>query len=149
MGMNHLNTFLNYLPKRPGLVICCVKGEPRPRAVGFGWLTEVDGREGARKGAFGFGFFKEVWGRQVNIDLSYMMLHYWMSELKIDTLYGTTLKTNRLAVRYSQHFGFDFLCNLPRFWDVNGKAEDATLIVLLKEKFMPRYMRWRAEANGR
>jgi hypothetical protein len=150
MGVLHLNRFLGYLPKCHGLVMCCLKNpDPthQPRVVGFGWLTEIDIRPSPipHKASFGFGFFKEVWGTQDNIDLSRFMLAHWMRELNVDTLWGTTLKSNRLAVRYSQHFGFNVLCNLPHFFLYRGALADATFMVLERDKFLPSYEAWKQE----
>lgn len=143
MALGHLNDYMAYMAKVSGLVICCLKTPEKPRPVGLGWICESSGGDGARRATFGFGFFKEVWGWQQNVDLSWMMLHYWFDVLKVDVLYGTTLKSNRLAVRYSKYFGFDFLCTLPMFFTVGNALVDADLIVLKKTEFIPRYNVWR------
>jgi hypothetical protein len=138
LGLKHLNQFVSYLSgPRLGFLICCLKTETKPHPVGWGFLTEIDGPEDARKAAFAFGFFKEVHGRREHIDLSFMMLSYWFRECKVMQLYGTTI--NPLAKNYSKRFGFRRLCVLPRFFD----GKDANLITLSAEEFWPIYDRWK------
>lgn len=145
MGFKHVNNFIAHMAHAKAPLVCCLKGEQYPQPIGFGWLCETDGVDGARKGSFGFGFFKEVWGRKnvlEHIDLSMMMLHWWFVECKVDILYGTTI--NPKAFNYSRRFGFKPLCVLPKFFCNNGALVNAYLIVLEKEVFLPVYDKWRA-----
>lgn len=144
-NMGHLNQFLRYMSTVRGLLICCEKTEDKPHPIGLGWICEIDGVDGARKAAFGFGFFKEAWGRTVHVELSSLMLAYWFREMNIDILFGTTL--NQVARNYSKRFGFKYLCQLPKFFCCNGVLENAHLICLEKEVFLPMYQAWK-DARG-
>lgn len=148
MNFSHLNEFVAYMSRARGLVICCLHGEgfPVPRPVGFGWLPEVNGVDGARTGTFGFGFFKEMWSKRERVgyhrDLSMLMLRYWFEQFKIDRLFATTL--NPMALNYSKRFGFEYHCRLPQFFIVRGVLEDAHLISLERERFLRYYSDWYA-----
>lgn len=142
MNLSHLNRFITYMANiRLGFVICCLKTATKPKPVGWGYLTEVDGEEGKRKASFGFGFFKEIHGRREHVDLSFMMLSHWFTDFKIDQLYGTTI--NPLAFNYSKRFGFQPLCVLPKFF--NGR--DARLITLTPQTFEVFYERWKVTSQ--
>lgn len=137
-GMNFANVsgFVAYTSKVKGFVVCCLKAETQPDPIGFGWLSEFD----RVKASFGFGFFKDAWKNRVHVDLSYMMLHYWFDTFGVNNLYGTTL--NPIARNYSKRFGFRDLCVLPGFFDCQGVAKDASLIVLEKEVFLRYHKHW-------
>ena len=135
MQMNHMSAFVTYMSKMKGLVICCIKTETKPEPVGFGWLPEVDGVDGARKAAVGFGFFRRAWGTPELRSLSRMMLWNWHHDLKIDMLFGCTLRTNALAKKIAYEMGFELVGDIPMFYVQNGKLLDATLLALSKPKF--------------
>jgi hypothetical protein len=143
-GMNivHMNGFINYLSGVRGLVICCLQGPgyPVPHPVGFGWLNEIGGTDGARTGSFSFGYFKEFRRRRAHIVLSNFMLAFWFQRFKIDRLFATT--KNPLALNYSKRFGFEYLCEVPEFFSVRGKLEPAHFITLASAKFLPYYEAW-------
>lgn len=142
MDMSHLNRFISYVSNiKLGFYICCLKTIKKPHPVGWGYLTEVDGLEGARKASFAFGYFREIHGRREHIDLDMFLLRAWFSEFKIDQLYGTTL--NPLALNYSKRFGFQRLCVLPKFF--SGKP--ASLITLTPETFKTYYDAWQISST--
>jgi len=145
MNISHMNQFVAYLQRVQGLVICCLQGEeyPVPKPVGFGWLNEIGGVDGARTGSFTFGFFKEIRGNRAHIDLSRFMLAYWFSEFKINRLFATT--RNPLALNYSKRFGFEYLCEIPEFFQMGGVLRDAHFISLPRAKFLSYYAAWQAK----
>jgi hypothetical protein len=142
MNLGHLNRFITHMANiKLGFYICCLKTPTKPKPVGWGFLTEVDGEEGKRKASFGFGYFKELHGRREHVDLSMFLLFAWFREYRIDQLFGTTI--NRLAFNYSKRFGFQSLCVLPTFFD--GKP--ANLITLTPAAFRPHYEAWQFEST--
>ena len=140
----HLNEFIAYLSRVRGLVICCLQGPkyPVPHPVGYGWLNEIGGVDGARTGSFSFGFFKEIRGNRSHIQLSMFMLDFWFREHKINRLFATT--RNPLAKNYARRFGFDYLCEIPEFFSVDGKLLNGHLITLDRRKFSVYYSAWQA-----
>ncbi len=118
--------------KKPGLII------------GAGWISQAEGKDGARKAAFGFWVYRESWGTTEAHDLCRFALKWWFEVFRVDILYATSLKTNRLAVNFAlRRFGFQKLCDLPMFFPQDGQLMDATLICLKKEDFDVVYDRWR------
>jgi hypothetical protein len=143
MDVNHLNRFISYVSKRAGLLIPCVKTDGKPKPIGIGFLTEADGPEGARRASFGFGYFKEAHRNRLHIDASAMMLGWWMLEGKVDILFGTSL--NPVAVAYSKRFGFEYLKEIPEFFEKNGVLVNAHLICLRRRVFLPLWEQFKAQ----
>ena len=147
-GMNilHLNDFVCYIARVKGLVIPCRKESQKLEPCGIGWMAEIDGQEGARKGAFGFGFFKEMWGNRVrvrqHVSLSFEMLNYWFTTFAIDNMFGTSI--NPKAIAYSRRFGFSKPIRLPKFFNQNGTLVDAHVISLDRETFVRYHSSWRS-----
>lgn len=133
------NKFVSYLSTHP-MVVYIIKEEMN--CVGFGWVAQSEGITGARKGSFGFTFFRKYWGTQMVRDLCWLSLRWWFHELKIDVLYATSLRTNRLATNFSRIFGFEKIGNLPMFFQKGDKLVDGTLICLKKTNFDFLYDAW-------
>ena len=144
MNVDHLNDFISYLGKVRGLVICCLQGPkyPVPHPVGFGWLNEIGGVDGARTGSFTFGYFKEFRGNRAHIVLSNFMLAFWFKRFNINRLFATT--RNPLALNYSKRFGFEYLCEIPEFFNMDGKLMSAHFISLSRDRFLRYYSAWQA-----
>jgi hypothetical protein len=109
------------------------------KAVGYCFLHEVDGVDGARRSFFGFCFFKDYWGKREVRDLIWLSLAYWFYECRIDVLYGITLSDNYLARNVARKFGFREMAALPQFLYRQEKLADATLVMLNKHTFTPLY----------
>lgn len=135
-----INAWKGYIDQQP-VVLYIIKPD---RLVGFGWITQVQGIPGQRKGAFGFVFFKSAWGTQKVRDLCWLSLRWWTVEMDVQILYATSLKTNRLAVNFAlKNFGFQKIGTLPMFFLQGRQLVDAVLIYLKKTDFDPLYERWR------
>jgi len=145
MNIRHMNGFVAYMQRVSGLVICCLQGPkyPVPRPVGYGWLNEINGPVGARTGSFSFGYFNEFRGRREQIVLSNFMLDFWFSRFKVNRLFATTM--NPLALNYSKLFAFQYLCEVPEFFNMGGKLEPAHFITLGREAFLNYYASWQAK----
>src|SRR5882762_6240918 len=135
MGMFSAQDLDRHMKRQPA-VLYVIKPDT---LVGFGWITQSEGPDGARKAAFGFAFFRSTWGTALVRDLCFLSLAWWFEELKIEILYGSLLKTNRMATNFSRNFGFKDVGDLPMFFVVGGKLVDGHLICLKKSDFMPRY----------
>jgi len=152
-GMNvyHLNDFICYMAKVRGFVIPCRKEGDQVQPAGLGWMAEVDGPIGARKGSFGFGFFDDMKHSRdrilQHVSLSFEMLDYWFTTFEIDQMFGSSL--NPAAIRYSKHFGFSRPVVLPRFFNHNGSLIDASVISLEREVFKGYYSAWRSPSKAR
>lgn len=111
--------------------------------IGAGWVSEVQGVDNARKAAFGFWLYRSSWGTKEGHDLCRFALRWWFETFRIDILYATSLKTNRLAINFAlRRFGFRKLCDLPMFFTQGKSLVDGTLICLKKTDFDVVYERW-------
>lgn len=146
MGIQHLNDFVCYMSRVRGFVIPCRKEGEQVIPCGLGWMAEIDGVDGARKGAFGFGFFKEMWVNRVrvrqHVSLSFEMLNYWFTTFSIDNMFGTSINPKALA--YSRRFGFTKPIVLPKFFNQDGTLIDAHVISLERPTFMRYHSSWRS-----
>lgn len=133
-----LNKFVSYLSKHPVVVYVLKPGD----VVGFGWVAQAEGCDGARKASFGFTFYRKYWGTQLVRDLCWFSLRWWFEELKIDILYATSLKTNHMATNFARTFGFQKIGHLPMFFQKGDRLVDGTLICLKKSEFDPLYQSW-------
>ena len=144
-----LNQFIAYCLEKPVQVLC--KNDVQTGVLpvcGFGWLYDWAGPEGARMSKVGFAFYREYWGTPLVRELGDLLLRWWLNECKVDVLYGTMLKTNRLALNFSQRFGFKELCVLPSFFFRDGKRIDGRLVCLERENYRPYYPSVAGRANG-
>lgn len=113
-----------------------------PELMGFCFIDSSDGKPGARKALFGFAFFRKFWGTQENREALYLMLAYWFAQCQIDVLFGITLRRNRLARNIARKYGFQELADIPRFLYCNGELADATLVMLDRHTYAPRFHAW-------
>jgi RimJ/RimL family protein N-acetyltransferase len=141
MGDTSHDTWVGYMGKKTAQVLCDTR-RGRLEPVGICFLDAVDGTDGARKGLFGFVFFRKVWGTRVMLDLLWLMLAYWMNQLKIDVLFGMTLQENWRARRISARYGFAEVADIPSFLYRNGELANATLVMLTRETFSQRFLTW-------
>jgi hypothetical protein len=143
VSMDHPNKLIRYLSTHATL-ICLTRNERDiTDTAGIGYIAESNGVDGARNASFGFGFFRNHWATPQARTLSYLMLAFWMRELKVDVLFGTTLRANGLAKNFSLNFGFKNHLDIPKLFFRNGRLEDATIMMLEKDDFEPRYEAWR------
>lgn len=133
-----LNRFVSYLSSHP-VVVYMIKPND---VVGFGWITQSEGKDGARKASFGFTFFRKYWGTLLVRDLCWFSLRWWFHELNIDILYATLLSANRMATNFSRIFGFHKVGTLPMFFQKGDRLLDGTLICLKRDDFDPLYECW-------
>jgi hypothetical protein len=113
-----------------------------PELMGFSFIDSADGKVGARKALFGFAFFRKYWGTLENRQLLYLMLAYWFAQCQIDVLFGITLRSNRLARNIARKYGFKELADIPQFLYCNGELADATLVMLDRHTYAPRFHEW-------
>ena len=141
--------FVTYLSRKDiPAQIYCLQEEGKPFIpIGYCFLHSVDGADGARFAMFGFCFFKEYWGREELRDLVWLCLAYWFHAIKVDILYGITLKDNFLARNFSRIFGFEEEAVLRKFLYRQGKRTDARVVLLEKENFQPLYQSWLAKKS--
>jgi RimJ/RimL family protein N-acetyltransferase len=124
--------FVAYLKDRP-ILVGLVK--PTFEVAEFGFIYEVEGPEGARKGTVGFAAFRKWWGSSEIKDMSRLALRWWFTEAKYNILFGTTLWRNRVAWRFSRELGFQSVGRVPMFFSKDGRLEDMHLLYATPETF--------------
>jgi hypothetical protein len=124
--------FVAYLKDRPVLVGLV---KPDFEVAGFGFIYEVQGEDGARKGTIGFAFFKKWWGTGNPLEIARLALQWWFTEAKYSIIFGTTRWTNRIAWRFAQKLGFQSVGRVPKFFSKNGQLEDMHLMWVTPETF--------------
>lgn len=151
MAITHLNQFMHYFCTvgHPLLICHIVRNGVVGEQAGIGWICTSEGTDGARKASFGFGFFRSFWSTVEARELSWFMLAWWFHELKVDVLYGTTLRSNGLARNFAKNFGFTQLGVLPKFFYGNGELKDGSLMVLERPTFDEGYFKWRESIEPR
>lgn len=129
-----LPDFVDYLNARQqGFVVATLR--PDYPVVGYGWLNEIEGVNGARKASFGFCFFREYHRSEEIRDLARLALAYWFKEIDLNVLYGATLFSNRPAIKFSQEMGFHQIGLAPKFFVKGNRMDDAWIVVLEREDF--------------
>lgn len=125
--------FVGYLSGRP-IMVGFRKSDLE--VLGFGFLMEVEGKDGARKATVGFCFFRKWWGSSLIRDISRITLRWWFCEAKITILFGSTLWRNRLAWRFARGLGFESVGRVPMFFCKNGILEDMHFVYLTADRFL-------------
>lgn len=124
--------FVAYLKDRP-VMVGMVK--PTYEVAEFGFIYEMEGVDGARKGTVGFASFRKWWGRSEIKDISRFALRWWFKEAKFNILFGTTLWRNRVAWKFSRDLGFQSVGRVPMFFSKDGQLEDMHLVYVTPETF--------------
>lgn len=129
----HLNHVVQYLADKPILVVF---KKPEYTVAGLGWLYQVEGPEGARKGSVGFAFFREFQGRHLARQAARLALRWWMTEGKIDAIFGTVAVHNRIAENFARRVGFNVVGTIP-YWFATPEKKfmAARLMLVTKEDF--------------
>lgn len=150
-AITHLNHFVKYFTdiRHPLVIGMALKDGEVSEPIGIGWIAEVEGQRGARKGSLGYGFFRKFWGSHLLREAAWNILDYWFYGLDIDILYGTALNANGLAKNFSKRFGFTNLCILPKFFYSQGELVEASLMCLDRVTFDERYEKWLASSVPR
>jgi RimJ/RimL family protein N-acetyltransferase len=135
MEDHSLGAFIKLLYGKPLLVGL---DKTNNNVAAYAWIWGVEGQDGAKKASLGFLFFREYHGKPITKSLARLALRWWFVKDNVDVMYGTILSSNHVARNYAKRLGFKELADLPRFFIREGRFQDATLIVMLKEDFLAR-----------
>lgn len=140
--MNH-DEFVAFFQKRKTMqVLCRVEGNRDLKPVGYSWVDLARGVDGARAVMCGFCFFRRAIWRHAALDLARLGLAYWFMDLKIDVLHGVMLSSNRVAIRFAESLGFEWVARVPNYHFHEGKLVEATVTMIQKESFLPDFEAW-------
>jgi hypothetical protein len=133
--------FIIFFEKRKTLqVLCRVEENKDLKPVGYCWVDNPIGVDGARSALCGFCFFKE--GVDVSRDLGLLGMAYWFEDLMIDTIHGILLESNTPGKNYAAKLGFTDCGVVPDRHYHNGALEGARVMYLRKPDFWPSFEEW-------
>jgi hypothetical protein len=136
--------FVSFMAPLAVQILCVRSTEGVLVPAGYGYVIGSDGVDGARTARIGFVFLRQYHGTKEIRDLGMFLAAWWFDKLRVDVLYGTMLKRNHIGQNFARRrFGFRVLCELPKFFPVNGRLEDGCLVCLEKATFMPYYQQWK------
>ena len=149
-----MDQFISYIDRIKTAQILCTVGSPedpqRLTPVGFSWVDNPHGEDGCRIAMPGQVFFSGT--ARVSRHLAYLGLAYLFEDLRIDVLHGVQLVTNYAARNFAVKCGFKQVAVIPKGHVVNGQYVDARIMMLEKEEYMPRFLKWyesvRSEQNA-
>ena len=122
-GYHYLGAFL-----RPTV------GQPA-EFIGMGWLWNVMGKPGSRKGEVGMMFFRKWQVHRIPIKAMRLMLDYCFDVAKCDIVVGTTPIKNRAALVFDKRLGFTQLPPIPNFTMFQGEPCDAVISYLTAKQW--------------
>lgn len=126
-------------------VLCQVSDNKDLKPVGYSWVSNPVGVDGARAAVAGFCFFGDAARTKVARDLGMLGIAYWMIDLKIDVLHGVILESNFAAKNYAQKLGFVETAVVPKWRYVGGELVSVRNMTLEATEFLPRFDSWRLE----
>lgn len=136
----NLDKFVAYFESLKTMqVLCTVDGE-KLKAVGYSWVANPKGVDGARSASPGFCFFEDV--RHAR-DLARLAVAYAFEDLRIDTLHGVQTVDNLAARNFSARLGFKEICVVPDYHTVDGKFVAARVMMLRKADFWTNFLSWK------
>lgn len=138
-----LDDFVSYFNRiRTMQVLCRVKENLDLDPVGMSWVDLPRGQDGARACQCGMAFYGDVTRTQDAQNLAKLALAYAFEELKIDVFHGVQLASNLRARNFSRRMGFVECAIVPRWHFSDGRLEDARVMILDREDFMPGFNAW-------
>lgn len=112
------------------------------KPVGFSWVDTPVGVDGKRCAMPGEAFFDSASKRSSARDLARLALGFVMNDMKVDIFHGVQLASNIAARNFSEKMGFKEVAIIPRRLYNNGELEDARIMMLTAEEFLPPFWEW-------
>lgn len=123
------------------------EGERKLTPVGFSWVDVPVGVDGARCAMPGEAFFDNASRRSSARDLARLALGYAFHDLRINVFHGVQLASNIAARNFSMKLGFREVGLIPKRLYSNGQLEDARVMILTDEEFLPGFWLWLENAK--
>ncbi len=98
---------------------------------GYAFLYQQNGVAPEMNATVGYCFFREFWGQEEIVTISKQAHEYWFRS-GFKALYGTALRSNRLAQRFDKLVGCREIGVLPSYFSVGGKLQDGVSFVLTR-----------------
>lgn len=128
-------------------VLCRVTTEDKLVPVGFSWVMNAKGVDGARSCECGEAFFDGAAKTPDARALARLALGYAFEALRIDVLFGRQVSSNTAARNFSKRLGFKEIALIPKLHAINGALEDGRIMMLEKENFWPKFLEWKQSVS--
>lgn len=140
----NMDSFVKFFVDRKTLqVLCRVKDDKSLSPVGYCWVDNPHGVDGARSAMCGFSFFGDAMRDTAARDLGMLSIAYWIMDLKIDVVHGVLLEANIPGRNYAWKMGFEEIAVVPKYHFYRGELVGARVMTIEAEKFLPSFARWR------
>lgn len=137
----NLDKFISYFDSLKTLqVLTTVSESGILKPVGYSWVSNPRGVDGARSASPGFCFFEDVIHAR---DLARLAVGYAFEDLRIDTLHGVQVFDNHAARNFSRRLGFTEIATIPDYHSINGELVAARVMMLRKADFWPKFLAWK------
>lgn len=145
----NMDSFVDFFVKRKTMqVLCEIEDDKTLRPVGYSWLDNPIGVDGARGVLCGFCFFNGASKRESARDLGKLGLAYWFIAMKVDVVHGILLESNTAARNYALRVGFKEVGIVPKRHFHNGTLEGARVMMIERSDFEPAFDEWYEEQKG-
>ena len=139
-----LGQFVAYFEALKTLQVCCeVEEEGKLVPVGFTWVANPYGVDGARAAQPGMCFFGGAGKRGTAQSLAKLALAYAMVALRINVLLGEQVYSNYAARNFALRLGFKEVARIPNRHVIDGRFEDGRVVMLKDEDFLPKFFDWK------
>ena len=130
---NH-DQFCFFFESLKTMQVCCeVTAENKLVPVGYTWVSNPKGADGARNAQCGMCFFSGAGKRVSARGLARLALAYAMIDLRINVLHGIQVVDNIPARNFALRLGFREIGIMPKFHYIDGRLEDARVLMLVDE----------------
>lgn len=138
-----MDAFVSYFDKIKTLqVLCRVENDKTLKPIGFSWLDNPIGIDGARAARVGMAFFDGAAKTKDARDVSRLALAYAFEDLKIDVLHGLELIHNIPARNFSARLGAKQVAIVPQSLYWNGELVDARVMMITAQEYLPSFYAW-------
>jgi len=141
----NMDSFVDFFVKRKTMqVLCEIEDDKTLKPVGYSWLDNPKGVDGARAAMCGFCFFNGASERESARNLGWLGLGYWMNAMRVDVIHGVLLEDNIPARNFALKLGFAEVCVVPKYHYVasTGELTGARVMIIEKNDFIPTFEKW-------
>jgi hypothetical protein len=140
---NH-DQFCFFFESLKTMQVCCEVTEANKLIpVGYTWVSNPRGADGARNAQCGMCFFSGSSKRNSARGLARLALAYAMIDLRINVIHGIQVVDNIPARNFALRLGFKEIGILPKYHYIDGRLEDARVLMLVDEDYLPGFYRWK------
>lgn len=129
-------------------VLARVSAEDKLIPVGFSWVMNSKGIDGARSCECGEAFFDGAGKTPDARALARLAVAYAFEALRIDVLFGRQVASNIAARNFSRRVGFREVAIIPQMHSLDGELVDGRLMMLRKCEYWPGFLAWKENQDA-